>query len=272
MPESKTTDFAKLLEQAVTQPGSIMKAYSAFHNYSLGNQLLAMFECANRGIEVGPINTYNRWQELGRQVRKGEKAITLCMPVTCKRETTVKEKADGRGDEVGFTRFIYRPRWFVLSQTDGQPMETPAIPDWNLDAALKATEIERVPFEDTDGNCQGYAKRGKREIAINPVAQLPFKTTIHEMAHVLLGHTNVEGSDDIHQTPKNIREVEAEAVALLVLEALNLPGAEFCRGYCQKWLGEGGEIPEASATKIMKVADKILKAGEVEREEERIAA
>ena len=38
-----------------------------------------------------------------------------------------------------------------------------------------------------NGNCQGYAKG--RQIAINPVAQMPAKTTFHELAHIELGHT-----------------------------------------------------------------------------------
>jgi hypothetical protein len=31
--------------------------------------------------------TYPRWQALGRHVKKGEKAITLCQPVTIRRST-----------------------------------------------------------------------------------------------------------------------------------------------------------------------------------------
>ena len=38
--------FAALLERAVSEPGKIAEAYSAFHGYSLGNQLLAAFQCA----------------------------------------------------------------------------------------------------------------------------------------------------------------------------------------------------------------------------------
>src|SRR5215831_17763748 len=34
---------------------------------------------------TGPLNTYNGWLERKRQVRKGEKGITLCMPMACKR-------------------------------------------------------------------------------------------------------------------------------------------------------------------------------------------
>ena len=69
--------FAKLLEQAVNEPGILSNAYRQFHNYSLGNQLLAWAQCVQRGIEPGPIATFQRWKELGRYVRKGEKAITV---------------------------------------------------------------------------------------------------------------------------------------------------------------------------------------------------
>jgi hypothetical protein len=37
--------WAALLDEAVKKPGFIHEAYSRFHNYSLGNQLLALFQC-----------------------------------------------------------------------------------------------------------------------------------------------------------------------------------------------------------------------------------
>src|SRR5262245_42417198 len=86
--------FATLLQTAVTQPGTLSPAYRQFHNYSLGNVLLAMFQCHARGIPLGPMATYPRWQELGRHVKRGEKAITLCQPVTVKRAAQ-----DGTHDE-----------------------------------------------------------------------------------------------------------------------------------------------------------------------------
>jgi len=83
---------------------------------------------------------------------------------------------------------------------------------------------------------------------------------------VVLGHTSESDFADTEQTPKNLREVEAEAVALLCCEALNLEGAAYCRGYIQNWLypmvGYNGEgIPEKSAQKIFHAADQILRAG-----------
>src|SRR5438552_10619177 len=84
--------FRQLLNEAVSKPGTLMRAYSLFWNYSLGNQILALIQANQRGIPLGPIASYNRWQELNRHVKKGEKAITLCMPVTCKR--TLKEQGE----------------------------------------------------------------------------------------------------------------------------------------------------------------------------------
>ncbi len=65
--------FAHLLEQAVNEPGILSSAYRQFHNYSLGNQLLALSQCLARGIQPGPIATFQRWKELGRYVRKARR-------------------------------------------------------------------------------------------------------------------------------------------------------------------------------------------------------
>ena len=263
-----TPQFADLLNRALTEPGIISRAYSAFRGYSVGNQLLALVQCAERGIMPGPIATFMGWKDKGRFVRKGERAIVLCMPVTCKRKA--EDRPDnGAGDDSKretFTRFVYRPNWFVLSQTDGQDIEPPTIPDWNQTRALDALGIVAEPFSMTDGNCQGYARQ--RTIAVSPIAELPIKTLLHECGHVLLGHTSEAeaGLTDSEMTPRSLREVEAECVALVCLEALGLPGADHCRGYVQHWNQQRGAepIPERSAQRIFKAADQILKAGTVD--------
>jgi hypothetical protein len=260
--------FADLLQKALTEPGIISRAYSAFHGYSIGNQILALIQCAERGIAPGPIATFIGWKEKGRYVRKGEKAIVLCMPVTCKRKGNEGQVSGTDRSEAGtkpeiFTRFVYRPNWFVLSQTEGQAVEHLPIPDWDQAQALACLDIVEEPFSMTDGNCQGYARQ--RTIAVSPVAELPYKTRFHEIAHVILGHTSESdaGLADSDLTPRSLREVEAEAVALVCLEALGLPGAAHCRGYIQHWNHErrGEPVPERSAQRIFKAADQILKAG-----------
>jgi hypothetical protein len=263
--------WSALLVEAVNKPGLIMDAYSAFHHYSIGNQILAMVQCQMRGLEPGPINTFPGWQALGRNVKRGERALILCMPITRKvRDEQAANSSDEGNGERTFTSFMHKARWFVISQTIGDEFTPPRLPEWEAERAIAALDIEQIAFTDTDGNCQGYAK--KRQIAINPVAQLPHKTLFHETAHVILGHTSEADFTDTERTPKNLREVEAEAVALLCCEALNLEGAEYCRGYIQNWLcpaiGYNGDaIPEKSAQKIFRAADQILRAGRLQASE-----
>jgi hypothetical protein len=257
MTTTDTARFADLLREAVEKPGSIHAAYTAFHNFSLGNQILALLQCEERGILPGPLATFPAWKDRGRFVRKGEKALTLCMPITCKSRPTDTPDA-GEPDAPTFTRFILKPRWFVLSQTDGTDYEPQPMPDWHADRALAALSIERIDFDSTNGNSQGYAKG--RAVAISPIAAMPFRTLIHEVAHVLLGHTTEHEQHDGPTTPRSLREVEAEATAFLCLATLNQDGLEYSRGYLQSWL-HGEAIPEASARRIFKAADAILKAG-----------
>jgi len=255
MPQTTTQpDFAAMLEQATTEPGRLSAAYFAFHQYSLGNQILALFQLTARGIPLGPIASFNRWKELGRHVTKGQKAIELCMPLVCTRRS---ESPDDEPET--FTRFVYRRNWFTLAQTEGTPYTPPPPPGWDRARALAALDITESPFEMLDGNCQGYAKA--RTIAISPIAANPHKTTFHELAHVIIGHTAEAEMRDDERTPRDIRELEAEATAMLCCAALGLPGLDDSRGYVQCWYGAGQPIPETSARKIFKAADAILRAG-----------
>jgi hypothetical protein len=198
--------WSALLE-AVNKPGLIMKAYSAFHPYSTGNQLLALVQCQLRGLQPGPIKTFPKWQELGRNLKRGERALTLCMPITRKRRNeTDDDESNGEGT---FTSFVHKARWFVLAQTEGKNLEPQLVPDWDAKRALATLDIQLIPFDSTDGNIQGFAR--KRQIAINPVAQLPHKTLFHEIAHAVL-HTSEADFADTEKTPRSLREVEAEAV------------------------------------------------------------
>ena len=236
------------------------EAYSRFWNYSLGNQILALMQCRARVIEPGPLASFNRWKELGRHVRKGQRALELCMPLKLKaREWDQKRQEIGLapendGEEVGVrTIFVFRKNWFVLSQTEGAPFEPEPIPAWDKATALEALNIREEAFALVDGNTQGYAATGTATVAISPIAAMPHKTLFHEIAHVLLHH----GGDD---TERALREVEAECVAMICCESLGLPGVEYSRGYVQHWLS-GATIPDKSAQRIFQAADRIVKAG-----------
>jgi antirestriction protein ArdC len=271
----KKPDWAALLDQVLTDPGHACAAYRRFHNYSFGNALLAWGQAAARGLPIGPIASFNAWKGIGRQVKKGEKALALVMPVTVKS----KDAAAGDGDAVvedkktgARTIFLFKRNWFLLDQTEPIPGQegdaVPVVPEfsWDKALALATLDIRQVPFEHPNGNCMGYAKG--REIAVSQLAAFPWKTTFHETAHVILGHTAEAEMSDDERTPRSIMEAEAESVAYLCCATLELPGLAESRAYVQDWLyGDGVNAEERekfkkrSASRIFSTVDKILRAG-----------
>ena len=248
-------NFSQLLNDAISQPGIISKAYSTFYGYSIGNQLLAWSQCMARDIPLGPIATFKKWKDLGRSVSKGQKAIALVLPVTV-------AKKDEAGEKTGevFSLFTLKNNWFVLSQTEGADfVNEVVVPTWDKAKALETLGITEESFAIANGNVQGYAQLNT--IAVNPVAELPHKTRFHEIAHVVLGHTKEGLVTDSEFTPRDVREVEAEGVAYILCALLDLPGLHESRGYIQNWL-QGAEVSDKSAQRIFSAANKILEAGQ----------
>ena len=261
-------DWGKLFAEALTSPGKLSEAYSVFHEYSLSNRILATIQLGMRGLPLAPIASFNKWKEQGRHVTKGEKAISLIMPLS------IKSKAEGGmgegdmadGSEVkagkrGFTIFVLKRNWFSLDQTEGAEF-APEIrtPAWDGAKAMGILEIKEDHFSSLPGNCQGYAYG--RHISINPLATFKHKTRFHELAHVVLGHTIKDDTRvDYEVLGADIQEAEAESVAYLLCCLLDLPGQPESRGYIQGWLN-GRTLPEQSAKRIFGAAEHIMKAGQ----------
>jgi hypothetical protein len=245
----KNENYQQMFEMLLKTDGKLLKGFSNFHNYSLGNQYWAMWQMMGRGLEISPIATFKKWQSLNRQVKKGSKAIALLMPVTIKDKVTDEKK----------TIFVAKNNWFAMSQTEGEDVQFPEI-GFDFDKALENLKITKENFQMTNGNVLGYAKQ--RVVAINPVGERPELILFHEIGHILLGHT--EGTSEFVDTvtnQKNLKEVEAEGVALCCTLALGLTGSEYCVGYIKNWL-KSEEIPADSIKKIFRVANEILRAGQ----------
>lgn len=260
-PEQIKIDYVALLHRAVTEKGVINAAYRAFHNYSLGNQMLAADQLISRGLGLTPIASYNAWKDKGRQVIKGQKAIALFMPITFKSKSVIEEaEAEGVIEEKKRTALVLKNNWFSYEQTEGAEyapeVKTPA---WDATKAMAALNITEVPFESLNGNRLGYAQG--REIAVNPMNNLKHKTRFHEMAHIVLGHTEHSNFSDMEVLPKDIKEAEAEGVAFILTSILELDGQAESRGYIQSWL-DGKELPEENAKRIFVAANKIMEAGQ----------
>ena len=243
-------DYPAIVRQALTEPGKMSESYRAFHRYSIGNQFLAMMQLP----EAEPINTYNGWKQLGRQVKKGSKAIALLMPCTS------KDKETG---EVNGMFFIRRNNWFGLSQTEGADYVAPVVPGFSVDAALKGLEITQEAYKAVNGNCMGYAKPLTKTIAVSPLAFNPLKTTLHEVAHCLL-HADDVSLSDMSELPSDVKEVEAELTAYIALSVLGqIDGLEYSRGYLARW-NSGNAGDKVRYGKVFSAVDAILKAGRPE--------
>jgi len=186
-------------------------------------------------------------------VQKGQKALALWMPLTTKRED------EETGEVSLYTRFALRRNWFSLDQTEGEPY-APELqsPLWDSAKALGTLDIQEVCFDALDGNIQGHS-RG-RTLAINPLATLKHKTRFHELAHIILGHTDGRLIVDAERPTPAVAEVEAEGTAYLLCAILGLPGLDESRGYIQHWLANE-VLLDSTARRIFVAANAILKAG-----------
>lgn len=253
--ETQTQSWNDILKEAVTKKGNISGHYQIFRSYSVGNMFAAIRQAGCRDIPISPINTFKGWQKLGRSVKKGQKAIELCMPITIKKEV--------EGNEEAFTAFCWKKNWFMLSQTEGDeytPQIDPII--WNQAAALKKLDIEQIPFASLNGNVEGYAKG--REFALNPLSQNQESVLFHEIGHILLGHTDKNECVDTEKLSRSEKEIEAESVSYLCCSILGFEKTlEQSRGYLQAYLA-GNDLTEKQSRKVFSVVDKILKAGREE--------
>ena len=113
------------------------------------------------------------WLELKRQVRKGEKGISLCMPMQYKKRVPKDDERKSEESEEVTTScgngFVFRNYWFVLAQTEGEThWTTHRSPALTWTPPCNTLNITRTAFDEINGNIQGFAHQ--REIAISPIA------------------------------------------------------------------------------------------------------
>jgi antirestriction protein ArdC len=237
---------------------------SRFHHYSFRNTLLIQLQCP----EATRVAGFRAWQQLDRQVRKGEKAIWILAPVTRKR-------GDGDIDDEGGARILvaFKPACvFDISQTDGEPLPEVcsrldgAAPDGVYDYLIEVAHSIGYSVEEDylpgarNGACN-FAERHIRVEVSNSQAQ-QVKTLVHELAHALLH----ENADD-----RALAELEAESVAFVVCTALGVESDDYSFGYVTGWAGGGDEAVASikeSASRIQQTADRILAALEVDATED----
>jgi hypothetical protein len=259
-------DWPKLLDEALTAPGNLGSVYSRFHDYSIGNMLLFLMQ----GVHE-PIASASTWKRVGREVTNWRERKEVIVPVYSKEPPTEPEEeetpAERRERVARLIGFKAVRAVFPLSATDGPELPPQPTSGWDLETALAKLAIKRVPFEQINGNIQGVSQG--REYALNPVAVHPLKTTFHELAHIVLGHTVATNYGEYSQH-KGKMEFGAEAVAYLAMNELEMMDdetASHSRGYIQHYL-DGEKPTEREIRFVFSAADQILRAGRLALEAE----
>jgi hypothetical protein len=192
------------------------------------------------------VASYRRWQDKGRQVKKGQRSLRVTAPVIRKDPDTDEDKI-----------VSYRPvAVFDISQTEGEPLKyvknnelTKMNSEWDWEHIMKKSGNKinfRVmkPRGETDG----------RQIWINSELEQDSDricTLIHEKAHIELNHV-IDPTKTIQE-----QELEAETVSYIVSTAMNIENQK-SKAYISNFWKENPEAEiEAKATELIQMGYKI---------------
>lgn len=258
---------ASVLEQVEAlrdseQWAAFLEYAKKFHRYSVGNILLIHQQMPHATQVAG----YRRWQELGRQVRKGEHAIRIlgyATKVTQEATETTEEK-----------RRAYFPivSVFDVSQTDPIDPTDPAT------APEIAHQLQGADPEDIAGRTLRYLRsqgwitttaeifpgvNGMTDFAARTVTLAPdlspahrAKTSLHEAAHALMHALDL---DDVPQH-RGVCEVEAESVAYILSGLMGLDSAPYSVGYITTWSGANTDTIQQTATRVLATVNTLTDA------------
>lgn len=265
------TRSAELMNTARFQ--AYLKSAARFHRYSANNQWLIFFQAP----EAVAINSYKRWQELGRQVRKGEMGIRIIAPVPVK----FTEVVHGEEQDRSFTRFR-SVAVFDYAQTDPiegfenpwEPITFPlltgqqgqeaynTLADWLTNDHIDVSE-EEIAEHSAAGYYNIRANKIVVEATHEPLQKLA--TLLHEAAHALHWTKYQEGEGENFKK-RAYREIVAESVAYIAAEAIGLDTSEHADMYVGIHAVRQPELLDAALPIVQKIAHDLIEA--IQRTEE----
>jgi excisionase family DNA binding protein len=220
---------------------------------------------AQQRPEATKVAGYRTWQQLGRQVRKGERAIMILAPIVYKQQT---EDGADPSTESRVVRGFRSVPVFDLAQTDGDALPEIATRLQGSDPvyALRGLEVVageldyHVSIQPMTGTKNGECKFDKRVIEIRSgiaPAQM-VKTLAHELGHVVLHNPQEQAKRSL---TRPIAELEAESVAYVICREFGIDSGSYSFGYIAGWAGSGEDATkalEASASAIHRASHVVL--------------
>lgn len=230
---AKREESRNMLEQAtrelLTSDGwrAWADTRAKFRKYSFGNCMLIACQRPDATRVAG----FRKWQELERQVRKGERGIRIMAPMTVKRQ-----RDDGEEERV---TIFHAVSVFDIAQTDGDPLpERPGSGEITGDSHVHLlAKLENLAVKLGWGvryghtlPADGYAQQSSKSIVIGDHLTSPnrmVRTLVHELVHAQ-GLT-YEGYG------RAVAEVLTETAAYVACRSLGLDTAGMSVPYVAGW-------------------------------------
>lgn len=261
-----------------------LKFTTTMKNYSVEN-LLLIYSQYPAATQVAGLRA---WNQLERQVKKGEKALKLYAPIKKRTYIVDEQTAQPIYDEDGKAKYIEKLVGFKLvnvfdvSQTTGKPLATArSLIREEFEPNVKATKMYKqltnhlnnhTPLKVVESTYdlvregRGYFIPKTNEISINdaePSGIARLKTLIHEYAHALLHY---DGSK-YTSYPRGHREAQAESVAYAVMYDLGFDTTEYSAPYIATW-AKDVDVMKSALKEIQIAVTKTIQVFDIIRQPE----
>ncbi|RHW36082.1 LtrC [Neobacillus notoginsengisoli] len=235
-------EFKALLEMKALMP-----------NYSFRNIIVAKAQYPNASF----IASFKRWNELGRQVRKGEKSIRIFKP-------NFKKVEDENGEvDSKLVGFLTVPV-FAYEQTEGEPLPIDRVKitlEGDSDEAREIIEYaEQIAAKDncpiTYGNADGangYYVPAYHSITVSDTLSINHrcKTLVHELVHSKVHRYDKTSS-------RSEKEVVAEGTAFVVCSFFGLDTSDYSFRYVKSWSKEDENSLLKYGAQICDISGRII--------------